>query len=783
MEYDSYVEGESDEDQPPTGVTPTGSSANPRGKLSPSSRRKKQVVGISSRVPVDHLKWLLDLLRSDPFKDVVKDVRYLLINNYNTSEWKKEVQQCTVGILHHTKHHGRVNITDINNAMYEEELSYLHDQHGRERVMVVIDDMDQFDDGEKERILGSQPTIQLKSSDLLLIPETRKEEAAHNNIKQIWDVLGGEPEEPQRLTQSREAKRGQPRPTETTPSSKMSKIQREPDKSQHRNQSKACEKTNTSCSLIPPSPKHIISIFSRCTDSYYQWLMDKLKGQEFCNMVDDVRAVYISNKYSEFSREITECTFAILYHSYRWGRINLTDVKDSLYDKELQDLSQRHGRDNVIVVINDIKTTSSEKKLRILENQPSIRRRARKLFLFEEKNKLPENLEKLREILGETKRTQKHGYNDSARQVKEIKRLEKSRDSLEEAEDGDKVGCERRLTETQDYIESRDEDCAALLQNILTNHGKETSEYIQKRSRVQEQLECLLAQLCHKETMIKTQQQTIQEQSRSLQEKEHTIQEQARSLQEKEHTIEEQARSLQEKEHTIEEQARSLQEKEHTIQEQARSLQEKEHTIQEQARSLQEKEHTIEEQARSLQEKEHTIEEQARSLQEKEHTIQEQARSLQEKENTIQEQARSLQEKEHTIQEETCTIKDKECTIKEQIQSLKEKERIIQEYTKKIKTMENTLQDQEEVTKACICETEIKNSEIVKMTRTLKEKESKIEEMTRTLKGKESKIEEMTRTLKGKESKIEEMTRTLKGKERKGHERSRQSHQMRAWTE
>ncbi|MEE6519991.1 hypothetical protein FKM82_017765 [Ascaphus truei] len=90
---------------------------------------------------------------------------------------------------------------------------------------------------------------------------------------------------------------------------------------------------------------------------------------------------------TQFGNEVSQCTFAILYHTKKRGEINITDVSDFLYDTELEYLSAELGKDNVIVVVDDLEDSSSEEKRRILETQPRIGTLARELFLFSESEK------------------------------------------------------------------------------------------------------------------------------------------------------------------------------------------------------------------------------------------------------------------------------------------------------------------------------------------------------------------------------------------------------------
>ncbi|CAH2308185.1 Hypothetical predicted protein, partial [Pelobates cultripes] len=143
---------------------------------------EKQVVGISSLAPEYHLKWLMDLLQSDPFQEIV-DVRYLLMTEKRAG-WKREADDCTVGILYHTMKCGRFEI-----SKYEEELKYLSKKLGKERVMVVIDDVEKGDDNETKKFIDNNQGILSLSTHFLLIPLNNKEKAARDKLDQICKDL------------------------------------------------------------------------------------------------------------------------------------------------------------------------------------------------------------------------------------------------------------------------------------------------------------------------------------------------------------------------------------------------------------------------------------------------------------------------------------------------------------------------------------------------------------------------------------------------------------------
>ncbi|XP_053550722.1 interferon-induced very large GTPase 1 isoform X2 [Bombina bombina] len=289
-------------------------------------RDTRLIVGITSRCAEEKLKWLIDLLNSACFSGLVSEVRFVYISNRNFIEWKQEVKKCCVVILYHTVHHGGLNITDIDAALYNDELLYLSQSRGQGNVIVVVDDLEQTDDDKRQIILKNQPSIGRYSCELLLIPTKQKETAFLTKCRRLQPV--------------------QPRGPSQQSGTPSSKEDLGPTKSKQPKHSDSKQESLTSPErnfrIRPSLHKHRISIFSRAASSNYQWLVSQLMGPSFRNLLEkDVSCVYISNNYSQFLQKTSECTFAILYHTRKHGRINITDVTDSLYDKELGDLSQK----------------------------------------------------------------------------------------------------------------------------------------------------------------------------------------------------------------------------------------------------------------------------------------------------------------------------------------------------------------------------------------------------------------------------------------------------------
>ncbi|XP_077129792.1 uncharacterized protein LOC143785028 isoform X2 [Ranitomeya variabilis] len=129
------------------------------------------------------------------------------------------------------------------------------------------------------------------------------------------------------------------------------------------------------------SPR-VVGVFSRSATVDYEWLMTALKSPMFTGLVAEPRPVYISNRDEGHFREaVQDCDFVILYHTKNRGRINIINVTDSLYDEELTYMSSSKGRDNVIVLVDDLEKSDYQEKCRILDGQPDITIYSRDLIL------------------------------------------------------------------------------------------------------------------------------------------------------------------------------------------------------------------------------------------------------------------------------------------------------------------------------------------------------------------------------------------------------------------
>ncbi|XP_073505123.1 uncharacterized protein [Phyllobates terribilis] len=136
--------------------------------------RNKFVIGIFSREAESQYSWLVAALTSHRSRDRAPEVRTCSISNTGVQRFRDDVSQCKFGILYHSKNRGRVNVTDVSGALYDEELQYLHSRLGRKNVIVVIDDLDDSGDLQKTQIQKNQPSIRERAEDFFLFSNEEK---------------------------------------------------------------------------------------------------------------------------------------------------------------------------------------------------------------------------------------------------------------------------------------------------------------------------------------------------------------------------------------------------------------------------------------------------------------------------------------------------------------------------------------------------------------------------------------------------------------------------------
>ncbi|XP_066433128.1 uncharacterized protein [Eleutherodactylus coqui] len=367
----------------------TGSSGNNLQRR----ETNKAIVGIFSREADSQYSWLVDLLQSDVFMDDIAEVRPCRISNNGWQQFYQDVCWCTFGILYHTRNRGRINVTDVNGSLYDEELEHLSSRLGKKKVIVVIDDLSDSSEQQKANILRNQPSIMNMAEDLFLISHEEKTSSYQRRLMVDREQLRSKLQmviEKMRKNKNDYKKNigGYLRRTmhqiaSHIPSSPSGENN---EKSQLYGEKSKDEKENFGVEFALPSSskKKSIGIFSRSSLSEYSWLKTLLESQDFSDQVRSVHSFYVSNDISKFYQDVTRCAYGILYHSRNRGRINVTDVTDSLYDKELEYLYSILGKKNVVVVIDDLEATSDAMKGELLRTQGSIENLAEDLILVKD---------------------------------------------------------------------------------------------------------------------------------------------------------------------------------------------------------------------------------------------------------------------------------------------------------------------------------------------------------------------------------------------------------------
>ncbi|XP_002939217.1 uncharacterized protein LOC100486434 isoform X1 [Xenopus tropicalis] len=138
---------------------------------------KQTVVGIFSRSGKEEYPWLVNVLR----KDANICPRPFVITNSNASAFREAVGDCDFAILYHSMNRGRLNIADVTDSLYDEELGFLSNTLGNDKVLVIADDLEDSSDDAKNRILNSQPTIRRAARGIFLF--SRADKRDNNTIR------------------------------------------------------------------------------------------------------------------------------------------------------------------------------------------------------------------------------------------------------------------------------------------------------------------------------------------------------------------------------------------------------------------------------------------------------------------------------------------------------------------------------------------------------------------------------------------------------------------------
>ncbi|XP_073491182.1 uncharacterized protein [Aquarana catesbeiana] len=307
--------------------------------ICPIKPSQRHIVGIFSRSSSDDYSWLVELLTSNYFTKTIREVRPCYISNSGFQQFVNDLSQCTFGILYHTKNRGRINITNVNDSLYDEELKCLKSMLGKDNVVVLVDDLQDSGD-QKTRILQNQPSIRQLASDLLIITCTEKADKMQlvRKLKSIKQF--------------------------SHPSENVSKQTLQKQESLH------------DVPSMPP-PGYDIVIFSILEDSNTDWLQKLLSSEIFGHRQVTLQKIsfYENGRLRE---RALQCNFGIIYHSMKNGW-PVTSEERFLYDGVLQQMSDRN---NVVVIIDGLRDDRQQKAMRNFCNQHHIQRLASELFLI-----------------------------------------------------------------------------------------------------------------------------------------------------------------------------------------------------------------------------------------------------------------------------------------------------------------------------------------------------------------------------------------------------------------
>ncbi|KAM4632065.1 uncharacterized protein O3C94_018590 [Discoglossus pictus] len=338
-------------------------------KLFRNPPKEKHKVGIFSKSPKIDCEWLQNVLQSEYFSEQVEEVKHIDI-----SRPKHETSGCTFAILYITRHDFDFQL-DLKSKL------------ARDSAIAVIGDQEDIN-LERMRILEAHPNIRKHFRDLFLF--NRDDNKNNKKWSSLERLIKGTESQPYNVEKTEETNTGQSRMPKDLQESQSHDVKKteEPNAGQSQMPKEPQEEPELKLPYkitthIPSTwPKKVkIGIFSRSGQQDYNWLM-KILGSH------NIRPHYISNNgVLKFYNAVDQCEFGILYHTKSRGRVNVTDVIDSLYDEELEHLSNTLKKDNVLVVIDDLDDSSKEEKARILKSQPSIERLAKNLVLVNEKEK------------------------------------------------------------------------------------------------------------------------------------------------------------------------------------------------------------------------------------------------------------------------------------------------------------------------------------------------------------------------------------------------------------
>eukprot|EP00062_Callorhinchus_milii_P018557 gi/632972163/ref/XP_007902525.1/ PREDICTED: uncharacterized protein LOC103185696 [Callorhinchus milii] len=124
-----------------------------------------------------------------------------------------------------------------------------------------------------------------------------------------------------------------------------------------------------------------ISFLSRGSQ-YHQFLETVQKANRDVALRETLLPVDV---YQQYFPPNLEQDLEVLYHTQQMGRLNLCDGRDSVYTQYLRAMFLTLGRENIVVVVDDVDGDPDVKRTQLCEKQLTLRE-CGKLFVFSKEN-------------------------------------------------------------------------------------------------------------------------------------------------------------------------------------------------------------------------------------------------------------------------------------------------------------------------------------------------------------------------------------------------------------
>ncbi|XP_073491200.1 interferon-induced very large GTPase 1-like [Aquarana catesbeiana] len=311
-----------------------------------TSVQTKPTIAVYSISEEGHILWLRRLLSSDIFGH--QHVTFHSISLDDKGGLRAVEFQCKVAVLYHTMQSGQFPTTPHGESLYHKVLQQMSEKLGRGNVVMIIDDVQA-----KEMLWIKKICIDIERLAEDLCPISHKDK-----------------EDEMKLVQ------------------KLKTVQQFRHMSEHPHKEDRAPQTsktlNTCSQKTPTSQGSIIGIFSVSEEGHIDWLR-RLMSSDIFGQREVTYHKMPSYDNVGLEEGKLQCGVAILYHTMKTGKF-VTSQGEFLYHKVTDQLVQKLGKDNVIVLIDDLQSYTDKKWAKWV--QSSIEKWAGDLlyFLQEEKH-------------------------------------------------------------------------------------------------------------------------------------------------------------------------------------------------------------------------------------------------------------------------------------------------------------------------------------------------------------------------------------------------------------